>query len=60
LVFTQVSMSVHCASVVQVVRHDGLAVLQTNGLHIEVAAAGQAPAPLQFADGVKVLPVQLA
>jgi hypothetical protein len=43
LVFTQVNMSVHCASVVQVVRHDGLVVLQMNGLHIDGVAAGQTP-----------------
>lgn len=43
LVFTQVSMSVHCASVVHVVRHDGLVVLQMNGLHADGAAAAHTP-----------------
>jgi len=44
-------------SAVQVVRHDGLVALHLYGSQACVVAAGQCPAPSQFAAGVNVLPV---
>jgi hypothetical protein len=60
LVLRQVSLSVQSKSEVQVVRHDGLLALHSYGLHACVVASGQLPLPSQLADGVSVLPVQLA
>ena len=50
----------HWVSPVHVVKHEALVVLQMYGLHIDVVAAGHAPLPSQFADGVKVLPEHTA
>lgn len=60
VVLRQLRPPAQSPSLVHVVRHDGLVVLHTKGLHIEVDEAAQLPRPSQLAAGVKVLPLQLA
>jgi len=57
VVLRQVSPETQSVSTVQVVRHEGLVALHLKGSQACVVAAGQCPAPSQFAAEVSVLPV---